>query len=177
MEFACTVLPMPNAAKAAKTQNNTPSHFMPKPRSSAYIGPPSISPLEVFTLYLIAKSPSPYFVAMPNTPVIQHQNTAPGPPKETAVATPIMFPVPIVAASDVANAPNWLTSPFDPLSGVTDNFIAVKIFRWGNFKRIVRNKCVPNNIIIIGQPHNHVDTEEIISEKVCMICKDSASRT
>ena len=45
-------------------------------------------------------------VAIPKMPVIQHQNTAPGPPRAIAVPTPMIFPVPIVEASAVASAPN-----------------------------------------------------------------------
>ena len=152
MAFACTVLPMPNDATAANTQNSTPNHFMPSPFCRAYIGPPSILPSFVFTRYLMASRPSPYFVAMPNTPVSQHHSTAPGPPRLTAVATPMMLPVPIVAANDVANAPNWLTSPVASLSLFTDSRIAVKIFLCGNFSLNVRKICVPNNRIIIGHP-------------------------
>ena len=63
------------------------------------------------TRYLTASTASAYFVAMPNTPVSHIQSTAPGPPAATAVATPTMLPVPIVAASAVVSAPNWLTSP------------------------------------------------------------------
>ena len=129
MALACTVLPMPNEATAANTQNSTPSHFIPNPFCKAYIGPPNILPSLVFTLYLMASSPSLYFVAMPNTPVSQHHSTAPGPPRLTAVATPMMLPVPIVAANEVANAPNWLTSPVASLSFLTDSRIAVPIFR------------------------------------------------
>ena len=66
---------------------------------------------------------------MPNTPVSQHQSTAPGPPSDTAVATPMMLPVPIVAASAVASDPNCDTSPVASGSRVTESFIAVKIFR------------------------------------------------
>ena len=40
MELACTVQPMPNEANAVKTAKRTASHFMPNPRSKAYIGPP-----------------------------------------------------------------------------------------------------------------------------------------
>ena len=40
---------------------------------------------------------------MPSTPVIQHQKTAPGPPRATAVETPTILPVPSVAASVVDN--------------------------------------------------------------------------
>ena len=40
IEFACTVQPMPNDANAVKTANRMASHFIPKPRPKAYIGPP-----------------------------------------------------------------------------------------------------------------------------------------
>ena len=40
MEVACTVQPMPNDANAVNTAKSTASHFMPSPRSRAYIGPP-----------------------------------------------------------------------------------------------------------------------------------------
>jgi hypothetical protein len=43
-------------------------------------------------------------VAIPRTPVIQHQNTAPGPPIAIAVEMPMILPVPIVAARAVARA-------------------------------------------------------------------------
>jgi len=43
----------------------------------------------------------------------------------TAVATPTMFPVPIVAASAVVSAPNWLTSPVPSLVVCSDRRIAV----------------------------------------------------
>ena len=41
---------------------------------------------------------------------------APGPPACTAVATPTIFPVPIVAANAVQSAAKDETSPFPPLS-------------------------------------------------------------
>ena len=87
-------------------QNNIASHFAFMPFSRAYIGPPSIVPSEVFTRYLTESSASEYLVAMPKTPVNQHHKTAPGPPRPTAVATPTILPVPIVAANAVVKAPN-----------------------------------------------------------------------
>jgi len=63
-------------------------------------------PSLVLTRYFTLNSASAYFVAMPNTPVSQHQKTAPGPPRATAVATPTMLPAPMVAASAVVSAPN-----------------------------------------------------------------------
>lgn len=43
-----------------------------------------------------------------------HQNKAPGPPATTAVATPTILPVPIVADSAVQSAPKLDTSPSLP---------------------------------------------------------------
>jgi hypothetical protein len=106
IEFACTIFPIPKAAIAVKIQNNTASHLECKPFSKAYIGPPNIVPSEVLTRYFTDNKASPYFVAIPNTPVSQHHSTAPGPPRPIAVATPTMFPVPIVAANAVVSAPN-----------------------------------------------------------------------
>lgn len=86
----------------------------------------------------MGNKPSAYLVEMPNTPVSQHQNTVPGPPNAIAVATPMMFPVPIVAASAVANAPNWDTPPAVLLSLLTDKRMAVNIFRCGKRSLMVR---------------------------------------
>ena len=151
--LAWTMLPMPNAAIAVNPQNNTASHFWPKPRSRAYMGPPSMVPSLVLTRYLMASKPSLYFVAMPKRPVSQHHSTAPGPPSATAVATPMMFPVPMVAASDVARAANWLTSPLASLSFLTDILMAVNILRCGTRNLKVKNRWVPKSNIIMGQPH------------------------
>ena len=58
-----------------------------------------------------ASRPSEYLVAMPNKAATHIQNIAPGPPATTAVATPTMLPVPMVAESAVHRAPNDDTSP------------------------------------------------------------------
>ena len=49
------------------------------------------------------------------------------PPIMSAVPTPTIFPVPIVAAREVTKAPNWLTSPSASLSLLTESLIAVKM--------------------------------------------------
>ena len=69
---------------------------------------------------------------MPKIPVIHIQKMAPGPPERRPVATPTMLPVPIVAASAVVKAPNWLMSPSALLGSslLTDNLMAVPILRW-----------------------------------------------
>ena len=48
---------------------------------------------------------------MPNAAEISIQTNAPGPPIASAVATPTMLPVPMVAASAVISAENGETSP------------------------------------------------------------------
>ena len=117
------------------------------------MGPPAILPCGVRMRYFTASSPSAYLVAMPNTPVSQHQKTAPGPPRVTAVATPMMLPVPMVAAKAVASAPNWLTSPLAAVSDLTDSRMAVSSLRCGTRNRMVRNRWVPSRMMTMGQPH------------------------
>ena len=152
MAFACTVLPIPKEAREAKRAKRTASHFQPSPFCRAYMGPPSILPRRVLTRYFTASSPSAYLVEMPNTPVSQHHNTAPGPPRAMAVATPMMLPVPMVAARAVARAPNCDTSPAASLSRLTESLIALKILRCGKRRRMVRNRWVPNRRMIMGHP-------------------------
>ena len=43
-------------------------------------------------------------MAIPNTPDMNSQNSAPGPPAAMAVETPAMLPTPTVAASEVDSA-------------------------------------------------------------------------
>ena len=101
-----------------------------RPLSKAYMAPPCIRPSSVFTLYLTAIRDSAYFVAIPNTPVSQVHRTAPGPPRAIAVPTPIILPVPMVAARAVVNAPNCDTSPSASGSFATDNLIPLDmVFR------------------------------------------------
>ena len=104
--LTCVAQPIPKDANPASTAKVTPSHFMLSPRSRAHMAPPCIRPSSVFTLYLTAINDSEYFVAIPNTPMSQHHNTAPGPPIAMAVPTPMILPVPIVAARAVVSAPN-----------------------------------------------------------------------
>ena len=75
------------------------------------MGPPDFSPRLLVVRYLTASTPSAYLVAMPKMAVTHIQNTAPGPPATTAVATPAMLPVPMVADSAVISAPKCDTSP------------------------------------------------------------------
>ena len=164
MAFTWVAHPIPKDAKPANTAKTMPSHFMFSPRSRAYIAPPCIRPSAVFTRYLTAISDSAYFVAMPNTPVSQHQSTAPGPPRAIAVPTPMIFPVPMVDASAVVRAPNWLTSPSASSSLDTESGIPfVMDFLWINPVRTVINRCVPRSRMIIHHPHTKSSTDCTIS--------------
>jgi hypothetical protein len=51
------------------------------------------------------------FRAIPNTPATHIQKMAPGPPSDTATATPAIFPRPIVADNAAHNAWKWLMCP------------------------------------------------------------------
>lgn len=93
---------------------------------------------------------------MPSSPVSQHQKTAPGPPKATAVDTPMILPVPKVAARVVARAPKeerfrgeLFPSFFSP---VTDSRKAFTIWRWGICSFKVKKRWVPISRNRRGQP-------------------------
>ncbi len=173
----CTAAPMPSAATPASNANapapniahhGTEPSSRVKARRHAYIAPPSMRPSLSFTRYLTAAKVSEYFVAMPNTPVIHIQNTAPGPPAKMAVATPTMFPVPMVADNAVHSAPNWLMSPGASGSLVTDSLMAVGILRWMKPVRIVRNTWDPNSNTSIGTPQTNASIELMTSTTASM---------
>ena len=138
--FPCIKFPPLKLIINVNMQNRLANTGLFNPCWSTYIGPPAIFPLRRLTLYLIATRPSEYFVAIPRKPVNQHHNTAPGPPRSTAVATPTMFPVPIAPASEVVSAANWLTSPSDSLSFVIESFMALNRYFCGKCNLNVRYK-------------------------------------
>ena len=84
------------------------------------MGPPATAPFASFVRYFMASKPSAYLVAIPKKAAIHIQKRAPGPPTLMAVATPMIFPVPTVAARAVQRAAKLDTSPC-PLSLVKIN--------------------------------------------------------
>ncbi len=80
-------------------------------------------------------------------PVSQHQKTAPGPPRATAVETPMILPVPRVAARVVARAPKAerFLEGLDALclSGVMERRRALPICRCGMWSFKVKKRWVP----------------------------------
>ena len=111
--------PIPKAPAAPSAANAIPAQGRLSPRSSTYMAPPSISPVPLRTRYRTARSVSAYRVAIPKRPLSHIHSTAPGPPRATAVPTPMMFPVPTEALRAVARAAKGLTSP--AASGSRDN--------------------------------------------------------
>ena len=115
IELPCVRFPIPNDAITANNANSQPStapnFLFLNPFFMVYIGPPDISPFSFTSRYLIASIHSLNFDVRPNAAEIHIQTSAPGPPDTMAVATPTIFPVPMVAASAVVNAENGDTSP------------------------------------------------------------------
>src|SRR5690606_5368189 len=100
---------------------------------------------------------SQYLVAMPTRAVHHIQNSAPGPPRKMAVATPAILPVPTVAARQVISAWKGLISPSAPGSFLRPCHIRRKprgMVRQGmNLRLIIRNSPVPRISTRIGGPH------------------------
>ena len=80
-------------------------------------------PSSAVTRYFTASKHSAYFVAVPTKAAIHIQNNAPGPPATIAVATPTIFPVPMVAERAVHNAAKPETSPSVPLFSFATRFL------------------------------------------------------
>ena len=84
-----------------------------------------------------------------------------------AVATPTIFPVPIVAASAVVNAENGDTSP-SPLLFVLDSLLNVFLTAHGRFlhvrklHRMVKRIPVPTRSTSITGPHTKASTSDMI---------------
>ena len=104
---------------------------------------------------------SAYLVAMPKTPMIHIQKIAPTPPETTAVATPTMLPVPMVAESAVVSAPNWLTLPSACESFANESLMPVKSLRWMKPVRTVIYRWVPTSTMMSGSPQSQPSTAEI----------------
>ena len=105
MELACVILPIPKEANTANKAKATAKIFPRLGMGNAffitYIGPPAISPASFTSLYFTDSRLSAYLVDSPNRAESHIHTRAPGPPETIAVATPTIFPVPMVAASAV----------------------------------------------------------------------------
>ena len=83
------------------------------------------------------------------------------------VADPGKFLVPDVLTRIPASylAPNWLTSPWECWSLVTESRMALPTFSCGKRRRMVMKMWVPSRRMIIGQPHT---AEDIFSIRVAI---------
>ena len=69
-----------------------------------YMGPPCSSPSESCPLNMIPREQVKNLVAIPTRALIHIQNSAPGPPRDIATATPAILPIPTVLDKAVDNA-------------------------------------------------------------------------
>ena len=119
-------------------------------------GPPVIVPSALTLRYLCPRKTSAHLSAMPKNPKTIIQKTAPGPPFETATATPTMEPVPIVAAIEDISALNGVISSLDcfPLNfprRISNACFTPKMFM--NLRRIVKKTLTaPSHKITNGTP-------------------------
>ena len=174
MEFPCVIFPIPKeaiTAKRAKSHPRTAPNFLFfSPFFIVYIGPPDISPFSLTSLYLIASIHSENFEESPKQAEIHIHTKAPAPPETIAVATPTIFPVPIVAASAVVSAENGETSPV-PRLFVRASLLNVFFNAQGRFlqvrklHRTVRSTPVPTKRTSITGPH----TKESICDTMLLI--------
>lgn len=88
-----------------------------------------------------------------------------------------MLPVPMVAASAVVSAPNWVMSPsaLEGSSLVTDSLMPVPILRWMNPVRMVMKMCVPSSSKIMMGPHTKPSTASMTSSGLVAVAIPSAS--
>ena len=110
-------------------------------------------------------------VIMPRIAETHIQKTAPGPPEQSAVATPTMLPVPRQAARAEVSAPSCETEPSEGFdlsflllkAAITVLFIHFPTPKiWKNPFLAERKKPVPRKTASIGIPH----TNELIAELI-----------
>ena len=157
MEFACVRLPIPKEAitanRAKANPKAAPNFLCLKPRRIVYIGPPDISPASFTSRYLIASIHSLNFEVSPKKAESHIHTRAPGPPETMAVATPTIFPVPIVAARAVVSAEKGEISP-SPRFVVRDSFLKQLFNAYGRFRH--PKKCV-RKVRYIPVPTNRIN--------------------
>ena len=109
MELDCTRSPPPREARTQKKENSSAVPRLWRPCSMYSMGPPCHPPSGARRRYRMERSFSTHPVIIPRKADAHIQNTAPGPPKKIAVATPAMLPVPMVDARAVERAWIWLS--------------------------------------------------------------------
>ena len=147
---------MPKEAITAKKANRLPRIFpicrFGNPYCNVYIGPPMNFPFLPLILYFTDNILSANFVESPAKAASTIQRSAPGPPSIMAVATPTIFPVPIVAASSVVSEDSGEIPPsFASLSPPITHRRAYPRFRSGR-NCIRTSKYSPVPIINTSMP-------------------------
>ena len=110
IELHWLMLPMPNEASTQNSANAPARKGLCSPFLRYSMGPPRHAPSGPFSRYSMPSVFSANAVIMPKNAETHIQNTAPGPPMVSAVATPAMLPVPTVAARAVHMVANGETA-------------------------------------------------------------------
>ena len=102
-----------NVPTSPKMLNATASHrqLAPRPCVMMYMGPPCGLPCSSLPLYMMLNAPSKNLVVMPSSALTHIQKMTPGPPTDSAMATPAILPMPTVAAMALSNACTELICP------------------------------------------------------------------
>ncbi len=143
---------------------------------NVYMGPPTISPRALRSRYFTASIHSLNLEAIPKAAAIHIHTSAPGPPKTSAVATPMILPVPMVAARDVISAEKGEIPPALPPEASTVRALRCSVlfrakgsFRHGRKRvRIQSTTPVPTSSRSMGGPQTKESMVFRIWERVFM---------
>ena len=157
------MLPPVKANNSSARQKNPPMTFpngrsfgcsSDRPSRATYMAPPCGFSGSLVSRYNSASVTSVVFSAMPTMPTTHIQNTAPGPPKSTAIAMPAIAPRPTVpdiaavSAWKCVSAPGpWLVSMPWPAHSATP---CVSERYWQNLVHSVNSKPISNSACNTG---------------------------
>ncbi len=100
-----------NPANGLKIYVQLSPHFFSRPSRITYMGPPCTLPSESSPRYKMARVQVKNLVAIPTKALTHIQKRAPGPPIKIATATPLILPIPTVAARALDSASKCVISP------------------------------------------------------------------
>ena len=120
-------------------------------------------------------------LAPPSSATTHIQNTAPKPPRQMAVDTPTMLPVPTRDAVDTISAPNEEMLPFSFGFSATTWIDSPNRRNWIRPVRIVKYRpaTIRNSGTMYGwykKPPIALTTLSILSIMICLLCNFSFSR-
>ena len=112
------------------------------------------APVFAHTIFNVIERSAKYMAAFINGAVLDGQYSAPAPPATSAVATPTILPVPMVADRAVQRAAKLLTSPWPSFSFWNMYLQAMpSLWNWIPRRRMVKKIPVARIRTIRGTPH------------------------